>query len=95
MMEAVDMHGRKLKAGDVVIVSAGGTSVPQFGVYSHSTEKRLMVKMPGSSFRRFYWTQKSPSTVCKLVPELAQETVDKMKKAEEEHQDRLKERDSY
>jgi hypothetical protein len=87
MMEAVDMYGRKLKAGDVVIVSAGGTSVAEFGVYSHSTEKRLMVKMPGSYSRPFYWTQKSPATVCKFVPELAQETIDKMKKAEEEHQD--------
>ena len=95
MIEAIDMHGRELKAGDVVIVSSGGTSVPEFGVYSHATEKRLMVKMPGFCARPFYWTQKSPFTVCKFVPELVQDTIDEMEKLEKEHQDWLKERDKY
>ena len=95
MIEAIDCNGRKLVTGDVVIVSAGGTSVAEFGIFSHATEKRLMVKMPGSGSRPFYWTQKSPATVCKFVPELATETLDRMMALEKEHERWLREKESY
>jgi len=42
MLEAKDRYGRELKAGDIVM------KYGEFMMFSHATEKRLMLKRPGS-----------------------------------------------
>ena len=59
-----DKYGRRLNRGDVVIVSTGGRNYSEFGVFSHATEKRLMIRMAGVSGN--YWSQKVPSTLLKF-----------------------------
>ena len=65
MMEAVDRFGRELVDGDIVMFGVGRV---QFGRFSHTTEKRLMVKVPEvSSYRGgFYYSQQMPVGVIKL-----------------------------
>ena len=81
MLEAVDRYGRELKEGDIVM------KYGEFMMFSHATEKRLMLKRPGSYWKPYFWCQADNWTTVKFVPELGEEFLDRMREAEVKYED--------
>ena len=81
MLEAVDRYGRELKAGDIVM------KYGEFMMFSHATEKRLMLKRPGGPWKPYFWCQADNNTTVKFVPELGEEFLDRMREAEVSYED--------
>ena len=64
MMEAVDRFGNPLVEGDIVMFTSVGGSNVIFGRFSHTTEKRVMVKVPTGY--NWYWSQQRNHGLTKL-----------------------------
>ena len=80
-MECVDRYGRGLQEGDIVM------KYGEFLMFSHATEKRLMLKRPIGTYTPFRWVQGNNYTVVKFVPELGEEFLDSMREAEVSYED--------
>ena len=88
MLEAVDRYGRELKAGDIVM------KYGEFMMFSHATEKRLMLKRAGSFYKPYFWCQADNWTTVKFVPELGEEFLDRMREAEVKYEDYQREKET-
>ena len=88
MLEAVDRYGRELKAGDIVM------KYGEFMMFSHATEKRLMLKRSGSFYKPYFWCQADNWTTVKFVPELGEEFLDRMREAEVKYEDYQREKET-
>ncbi len=80
MLEAIDKYGRELVEGDVVITQG------RLAMFSHCTEKRMMVKLPSFWGRYAYsLVQRTQHDMVKFVPELKDEFLEKMALCQFEH----------
>jgi hypothetical protein len=86
MLEAIDRHGRELVAGDIVITQG------RLAMFSHCTEKRMMVMYPTAWGRTPYQLiQRQRHDMQKFVPELETDFRQKMEESIADHEQWKKE----
>ena len=86
MYQAIDKNGRELVEGDVVITQG------RLAMFSHCTEKRMMVKLPSFSGRTpWSLVQRTRHDVAKFVPELKDDFLEKMAQSQFAHNEWKKE----